>query len=310
ARPPQRLRRNEAPPGAPLRLFCPGDGRAAHGAAVPQRVRPQDAGGHALCGGGGDLPERRRGGAAAEGVRGRRSAAGLRPRGRRLPAVGPGAAPLSRLAAPPARGAPGGVAIVARSLSHRYEGPSGPVPVLGDLDLDVPAGGYVALVGASGAGKTTLLALLGGLERLQSGSLVVGGQEVGGLTGDDLAAYRRVTVGFVFQHFGLLDALTALENVELAATLARVRGGRRSQRALSLLDAVGLAERRSHHPHQLSGGERQRVAIARALANEPQLVLADHDCTLVLVTHNRALSTRAPLQYRLVDGRLEEAVLS
>jgi putative ABC transport system ATP-binding protein len=140
-------------------------------------------------------------------------------------------------------------------------------------------------------------------------------------------------VGFVFQHFGLLDTLTAVENIELALLLAAVRGAARRDRALELLDAVGLAARTSHRPLELSGGERQRVAIARALANRPKLLLADeptgnldedsavqvvelletlpasHDCTLVLVTHNRSLAARAQRRLRLIDGRVaSEAV--
>ena len=201
------------------------------------------------------------------------------------------------------------------------------MPVLDDLDLDVPAGGYVALVGASGAGKTTLLALLGGLERVQSGTLTVGQHDVAALTGDALAAYRRLTVGFVFQHFGLLDALTAAENVELAAVLAGERPSRRRERARALLDAVGMTPRASHRPGALSGGERQRVAIARALVNSPRLVLADEPtgnldedtsvevfrlleslqedrgCTLLVVTHDRAIARRAEHVVTLDHGR-------
>jgi putative ABC transport system ATP-binding protein len=217
---------------------------------------------------------------------------------------------------------------VARSVSHTYDGPSGPVPVLADLDLDIPAGGYVALAGASGAGKTTLLALLGGLERVQSGTLTVGEHDVAALAGDDLAAYRRLTVGFVFQHFGLLDALTAAENVELAAVLAGERPSQRRERARALLDAVGMTPRASHRPGALSGGERQRVAIARALVNRPRLVLADEPtgnldedtsvevlrlleslqtergCTLLVVTHDRSLARRAEHVVTLDHGRI------
>src|SRR4051794_24042151 len=172
-------------------------------------------------------------------------------------------------------GGPMAVPITVRGLSHRYVTASGGLTVLAGLDLDVPAGSHVSLTGPSGSGKSTLLSLLGGLERPQGGTVVVGDHDLSTLAGDGLAAYRRTTVGFVFQHFGLLDTLTAAENVELALTLAGVRGGRRSRRAAELLDAVGLGARARHQPSQLSGGERQRVAIARALANEPQLVLAD-----------------------------------
>ena len=217
---------------------------------------------------------------------------------------------------------------MARSVSHTYDGPSGPVPVLDDLDLDIPAGGYVALAGASGAGKTTLLALLGGLERVQSGALTVGEHDVAALAGDHLAAYRRLTVGFVFQHFGLLDALTAAENVELAAVLAGERPSQRRERARALLDGVGMSPRASHRPGALSGGERQRVAIARALVNRPRLVLADEPtgnldedtsvevlrlleslqtergCTLLVVTHDRSLARRAEHVVTLDHGRI------
>ncbi|MGH9211393.1 MAG: ABC transporter ATP-binding protein, partial [Acidimicrobiales bacterium] len=169
--------------------------------------------------------------------------------------------------------------------------------------------------------------VLGGLERLQEGTAVVGGVDLAGLEGDELAAYRRATVGFVFQHFGLLEALTAAENVELAGTLAGMRPAARRQRAAELLDAVGLGHRAGHQPLQLSGGERQRVAIARALTNRPRLLLADEPtgnldedsattvielleqlraergCTLLVVTHNRALAGRASLCVALDQGR-------
>lgn len=203
--------------------------------------------------------------------------------------------------------------------------------MLDALDLDIEPGGYVALAGPSGAGKTTLLALVGGLERVQSGTLTVGDHDVASLSGDDLAAYRRLTVGFVFQHFGLLDALTALENVELAAMLAGERPSQRRARARALLDAVGMAPRESHRPGALSGGERQRVAIARALVNQPRLVLADEPtgnldddtsievlklleslqaargCTLLVVTHDRAIARRASHLVTLDHGRVHAA---
>jgi putative ABC transport system ATP-binding protein len=225
-----------------------------------------------------------------------------------------------------------GAAVEVHRLGHRFATRDGPLTVLDGLTLSVAEGSYVALTGVSGAGKSTLLGLLGGLEPPQEGRIAVAGRELVGLRGDRLAAYRREVVGFVFQHFGLLDALSAAENVELAGTLARmpVRGRRR--RAAELLEAVGLGDRASHRPSELSGGERQRVAIARALVNEPRLLLADeptgnlddvstarvmevlealpaaHGCTLVLVTHDRALARRASRTLSLVDGRLEEAV--
>ncbi|HEV8065274.1 MAG TPA: ATP-binding cassette domain-containing protein, partial [Acidimicrobiales bacterium] len=114
------------------------------------------------------------------------------------------------------------------------------MPVLQDVDLDLAEGDYASLVGPSGSGKTTLLSLIGGLDRPQAGTLVVGGQDLGRLSGDGLASFRCRTVGFVFQHFGLLEALTATENVELAMTLAGVRSPRqRRKRAAQLLERVG-----------------------------------------------------------------------
>jgi putative ABC transport system ATP-binding protein len=210
-----------------------------------------------------------------------------------------------------------GVAVSVRNLRHGYATDSGRLAVLDGVDVDVPAGGYLAVTGSSGSGKTTFLSVLGGLEHAQGGRVEVGGREISNLRGDDLAAYRRATVGFVFQHFGLLDTLTAAENVELACTLAGLAPASRRKRAAELLAAVGLTARTRHRPPALSGGERQRVAIARALANRPQLLLADEPtgnlddeasamvvhllelartrlgCTLVLVTHDHALAGRA-----------------
>jgi putative ABC transport system ATP-binding protein len=220
-----------------------------------------------------------------------------------------------------------GSAIHARGVAHCYRTGSLCTQALDAVDLDIPAGGYAALTGPSGAGKSTLLALIGGLEHPQTGVLRVGDQDLSHLHGDRLAAYRRNTVGFVFQHFGLIDLLSARENVELSAALAHRRSNRKAL-ALSLLDEVGLSERSEHRPSQLSGGERQRVAIARALVNDPSLILADEPtgnldgdsalrvldllegihaergCTLVVVTHNEAVASRADRRYRLDDGRL------
>jgi putative ABC transport system ATP-binding protein len=194
--------------------------------------------------------------------------------------------------------------------------------------MDVPAGGYAAVMGVSGAGKSTLLSILGGLEPVQQGSVCVGGQDLAGLRGRQLARFRRARVGFVFQDFGLLTMLTARENVELALTLTGVPRERRREQAEQLLGEVGLAERAGHRPPKLSGGELQRVAIARALANQPAVLLADEPtgnldedsairvmellerlraeraCTLVVVTHNPELAARADERLRLSRGQL------
>src|SRR5204863_1069727 len=166
-----------------------------------------------------------------------------------------------------------GASICVKGLRHAYPAPEGTLPVLDGVDLAVPASGYCTLGGPSGSGKSTLLSLIGGLEPPQAGTLEVGGLDLAGLSGDRLAAYRRDTVGFVFQDFGLLDTLSARENVELAAALDRSPPAARRRRADDLLEAVGLSERARHRPAQLSGGERQRVAMARALVNRPRLLL-------------------------------------
>ena len=223
---------------------------------------------------------------------------------------------------------PGGVAVCVRGLAHRYGTGEAATPVLSGVELDLPAGGYVALRGPSGAGKSTLLALIGGLEPLQAGSVRVGDDEVGAMRGRSLAGYRSRVVGFVFQHYGLMEVLTARENVMLALSLAGSPIAERRGRADSLLDAVGLGARAHHRPAQLSGGERQRVAIARALANRPQLVLADEPtgnldeestervldllselrrqsgCTLLVVTHDPAVAARAQAVVHVRDGRI------
>jgi putative ABC transport system ATP-binding protein len=225
---------------------------------------------------------------------------------------------------------PPGAAITVRGLRHAYPTADGPLTVLDGLDLDVEPGAYVALAGPSGSGKSTLLAVLGGLERPQGGMVEVGGHDLARLKGDRLAAHRRALVGFVFQHFGLVETLTAAENIELACALSGLGRADRRRRSVELLGAVGLGARAGHRPDQLSGGERQRVAIARALANQPRLILADEPtgnldgdsgalvielletaraasgCTLVIVTHDRAIAARAERRLALGNGHLTD----
>ncbi len=203
--------------------------------------------------------------------------------------------------------------------------------MLRDVSLLIHEGDHVTLLGPSGSGKTTLLSIVGGLERPQRGAVAVAGHDLTKLTGNEMAEFRRREVGFVFQHFGLLEALTSLENVELPLMLAGVGIRPRRARAQELLGLVGLGHRMSHRPAQLSGGERQRVAIARALANRPGLLLADEPtgnldedsaelvghlleslrrelgCTLLVVTHHHALAARAERRYVIKDGRLDPA---
>ena len=194
--------------------------------------------------------------------------------------------------------------------------------------MELEPGGYAAVTGVSGAGKSTLLAILGGLEPVQQGRVLVAGVDVSRLGGGELARFRRQRIGFVFQDFGLLTMLSARENVEVALALARVPRGDRRKQADRLLAEVGLADRATHRPARLSGGELQRVAMARALANHPQVLLADEPtgnldecsagrvmdllerlrkergCTLVVITHNPELAARADHRLRLSRGRL------
>ena len=165
--------------------------------------------------------------------------------------------------------------VVATALGRDYPSGDGVVHALRSVDLTVNAGELLAVRGRSGSGKTTLLNLLGGLDRPTSGSVTLDGQDVASMAERELVEFRRRTVAFVFQAFGLLPILSAAENVEVPLRLVRTDGAERDRRVEYLLDLVGLAERMHHRPHELSGGEQQRVAIARALANQPTVLLAD-----------------------------------
>jgi putative ABC transport system ATP-binding protein len=218
-----------------------------------------------------------------------------------------------------------------RALSRTFYVGGRPVYALRELDLSVPDGDYVSIMGPSGSGKSTLLNLLGCLDRPTSGSYVLEGQEVGSLDEAALTQVRRHKIGFVFQSFHLVPRLTAAANVELPMTFAGVERPERHQRVARALDAVGLSERSDHRPEQLSGGEQQRVAIARALAMDPAIVLADEPTgnldshsgrevieflegmngrglTLLLVTHNPAIAERARHRISLADGMLVEEI--
>ncbi|HEY8453720.1 MAG TPA: ABC transporter ATP-binding protein [Natronosporangium sp.] len=213
-------------------------------------------------------------------------------------------------------------------MSHTYRVGPQPVRAIDDIDLTVADGTVVCLFGPSGSGKSTLLHLLGGIERCQVGEIIVDEWRLNTLDARALARYRRQHVGFIFQAFHLLPALTALENVEVPLVLAGVRPAERRRRAQALLERVGLAERAHHRPDQLSGGEQQRVAIARALVTEPSLVLADEPTgnldtatgravlellesrcaeagvAVVLVTHDREVAARAHRRIEMRDGRV------
>ena len=166
-------------------------------------------------------------------------------------------------------------ALVVRGLRKTYDVETAPVRALRGLDLTVAAGEFVALMGPSGSGKSTLLHAVAGLDRPDEGSIQLAGEEITGLTEDRLARIRRRHVGLVFQFFELLEGMTVLENVALAALVAGESRRTADSRARDLLDLLGLLDKARAAPASLSGGQRQRLAIARALANRPTLLLAD-----------------------------------
>ncbi|TCO19251.1 putative ABC transport system ATP-binding protein [Kribbella steppae] len=199
---------------------------------------------------------------------------------------------------------------------------------LDGVSLEIHAGEAVAVMGPSGSGKSTLLSMVAGLDRPTSGSIVVHGEDLGSLDEKGLALYRRRRIGMIFQFFNLLDDLSALDNVALAAQLTGTSASNARKRALELFEELGIAGRRNTYPAQLSGGERQRVAVARALMNRPAILLADEPTgaldtrageqvmdllldlnqigqTLLLVTHDQQLATRcASRLVEVVDGQI------
>jgi putative ABC transport system ATP-binding protein len=191
------------------------------------------------------------------------------------------------------RGGVTGAEVAVEHVSRRY----GSVQALADATLHAAPGEMLAITGRSGSGKSTLLNLIGGLDQPSSGRVLIDGREIWREPG--AARHRRELVGFVFQQHFLLANLTASANIEVALIGAGMRRADRRQRALDLLDEVGLADRAAHHPAELSGGERQRVALARALANEPRLLLADEPTGAVdSTTSQRILDLLAELRAR------------
>jgi ABC-type lipoprotein export system ATPase subunit len=217
--------------------------------------------------------------------------------------------------------------LAARELAKVYQRGSSEVRAVDGISLTVDAGELMAIMGRSGSGKTTLLDLLGCLLRPTSGDLEIDGRSVIGASDADLATIRRTRIGFVFQEFNLIPTLTGIENVMLPLRYGPRRTDGR-QRAMELLELVGLAERATHRPSELSGGEQQRVAIARALVNEPAVILADEPTgeldsttsdqlmatlrglnrergmTVIIVTHDAGVADRTDRIVRLSDGRV------
>lgn len=213
---------------------------------------------------------------------------------------------------------------------HYVMGPS-VVKAIDGVSLTIGEGEFVSIVGPSGSGKTTLMNIIGCLDSPTAGRYILDGLDVSGMERDALAGVRNTAIGFVFQTFNLLPRETAAENVELPLVYAGVRAATRRERALEMLERVGLSDRADHVPNQLSGGQRQRVAIARALATEPRLILADEPTgaldsrtgveimelfhnlngegvTFVVVTHDPDLARQAKRVVQIRDGRIIQDV--
>ena len=218
--------------------------------------------------------------------------------------------------------------IEVQNVFKSYQRDSLEIPVLRDISLKVAEGEFIGLMGPSGSGKTTLLNLIAGIDKPNSGKVVVAGTDLSALSESSLAKWRARNVGFIFQFYNLLPVLTAYENVELPLLLTSLPKKERHEHVLAALNLVGLADRMDHYPRQLSGGEEQRVAIARAIAGDPTILIADeptgdldktsaHEIltllerlnsefkkTIVMVTHDPRAAEKAQTIRHLDKGEL------
>ena len=218
-----------------------------------------------------------------------------------------------------------------RNLSKSYRRGSQVIPVLEDITFEIPDGEFLALMGPSGSGKSTLLNLLAGIDSADSGSILINGVEITTLTETELARWRSLHVGFIFQFYNLIPVLTAFENVELPLLLTRLSRKERRDHVETALRVVGLADRMDHYPSQLSGGQQQRVAIARAVVTDPTILVADEPTgdldrysageildlmerlnresgkTIIMVTHDPRAAEKAHVIRYLEKGELSDA---
>ena len=218
----------------------------------------------------------------------------------------------------------------AENLVKYYGSGDNLVKAVDHVELSVNKGEFVAVVGTSGSGKTTLLNLLGGLDYADEGTVIVDGQDITRMKDEELTIFRRRNIGFVFQFHQLLPEFTALENVMIPALIAGVASKEAHERAMKILDFMGLVDRASHKPNELSGGEKQRVAVARALINDPAVILADEPSgsldthnkedlhqlffdlrdrlgqTFVIVTHDEGLAKITDRTVHIVDGMIKK----
>jgi putative ABC transport system ATP-binding protein len=215
-----------------------------------------------------------------------------------------------------------------RNVSKSYQRDSIKIPVLEDINLSVPEGEFMALMGPSGSGKSTLLNLIAGIDRPDSGSIVVANDDVTKLSESDMANWRAHHIGFIFQFYNLIPVLTAYENVELPLLLTKLSKKERDEHVKTALGVVGLGDRMKHYPKQLSGGQQQRVAIARAIVADPTLIVADEPTgdldknsaveiltllerlnkefnkTIIMVTHDQRAADKAHTVRHLDKGEL------
>ncbi len=218
--------------------------------------------------------------------------------------------------------------VVLNQVTKRYIRGKQRVEVLHALDLHIQSGEFLALMGPSGSGKTTLLNIIGGIDRVDAGEVMVAGKRIGELSSRELARWRSVSVGFVFQFYNLMPLLSAEQNVELPLLLTSLSRAQRTANVRTALKLVGLEDRAAHKPAELSGGQQQRVAIARALVADPQIMVCDEPTgdldrqmaaeildllqsvnrhqgkTIVMVTHDPRAAERATRQLHLDKGRL------
>ncbi|TVQ51991.1 MAG: ABC transporter ATP-binding protein [Phycisphaerales bacterium] len=217
-----------------------------------------------------------------------------------------------------------------RGISKVYYKPDGSVLVeaLKGIDLDIPQGQYIAIMGASGSGKSTIMNLLGCLDRPTRGTYLLDGRDVANMPDDELSKVRGKKIGFVFQAFNLISELTIVDNVQVPLFYQGIAKAERNRRAIEKLDLVGLGDRLSHRPKELSGGQQQRVAIARALINDPSIIMADEPTgnldtktgtailklfddlhaagmTIIMVTHDDSVAELCERVVRLRDGEIE-----
>lgn len=220
--------------------------------------------------------------------------------------------------------------IECRDLTRTYQKGSTTITPLDGLDLNIEEGSFTALMGPSGSGKTTLLNLIAGIDTPSSGSLIIGGLEVGKLSRSKLAQWRAHNIGYIFQLYNLVPVLTAYENVELPLLLQNLLSAKRHEKVAAALELVGISDRHDHFPSQLSGGQEQRVAIARAIVTDPKIIVADEPTgdldrvaaaeilsllkqinvelgrTLIMVTHDPKTTQYAGRTLHLDKGKLLE----